>query len=109
MVPSRRSFLRGIASVAGVAGVQTAHAQHEGHPAGAQGAAPPTAAQVRPRNDVPLPPGSLGEGVVPVVTPDVPDMPWRLRGSATLFGGAALTSVEMRWDNRRPSFTGRAS
>jgi hypothetical protein len=71
--------------VAGVAGVQTAHAQHEGHQAAAAAAAPQAAAQVRPRNDVPLPPGSLGEGVVPVVTPDVPDMPWRLENGVKVF------------------------
>ena len=76
MESSRRSFLRGIASVAGVAGAQTAYAQHEGHQA---------AVQTRPGAARPLPPGSLGPGVVPVVTPDVPDMPWRLESGVKVF------------------------
>ena len=92
MESSRRSFLRGIASVAGVAGAQTAYAQHEGHqapgpvPPASPGAAPPAGRpQPRPGNARPLAPGSLGPGVVPVVTPDVPDMPWRLDNGVKVF------------------------
>jgi FtsP/CotA-like multicopper oxidase with cupredoxin domain len=85
MPSSRRSFLRGIVSAAGVAGAQTAYAQHEGHqaPAAAPGQRP--AAPSRPVSTAPLAPGSLGPGVVPVVTPDVPDMPWRMDNGVKVF------------------------
>jgi FtsP/CotA-like multicopper oxidase with cupredoxin domain len=73
MQSSRRSFLRGVASVAGVAGAQAAYAQHEGHDRGAAGAARP------------VPPDQFGAGVIPTITPDVPSMPWRLEGSVKVF------------------------
>jgi manganese oxidase len=84
MESSRRSFLRGLASVAGAAGTQTAYAQHEAHPIPAQ---PPPA---RPPSTstgtaVPLKPGAMGQGVVPVISPDVSDMPWRLDNGVKVF------------------------
>ena len=83
---SRRSFLRGIASVAGVAGAQTVHAQHEGHQMPSPAPPPPPRAATQPEPPArPVPPGQWGAGVVPVVTPDVPDMPWRLEGGVKVF------------------------
>ena len=80
---SRRSFLRGVASVAGVAGAAGARpavAQHEGHQVA------PVLAGVRPAPpSPPVPPGQFGPGIVPVVTPDVPDMPWRLDNGVKVF------------------------
>ena len=75
MNASRRSFLRGLASAAGVAGAgSTADAQHVHEPtAPPRGAAP---ARTDPRT---------GGSVVPVVTPDVPDMPWRLENGVKVF------------------------
>jgi FtsP/CotA-like multicopper oxidase with cupredoxin domain len=78
MQSSRRSFLRGLASVAGVATTHTAHAQHVHElpqkPA-AQGARPAP----------PVPPHQFGSGVIPVAVPDVPDMPWRFENGAKVF------------------------
>ena len=70
-------------SAAGVASAATAYAQHEHPPAPREAAArvPPPAG--------PVPSGSLGPGVVPVVTPDVPDMPWRLEDGVKVFEIAA--------------------
>ncbi|MGH9319164.1 MAG: multicopper oxidase family protein [Vicinamibacteria bacterium] len=56
---TRRSFLRGLATVAGAATVERAQAQSGDPP--------------------------LGSSVVPVVTPDVPDMPWRLETGVKVF------------------------
>ena len=77
MQSSRRSFLRGVASIAGAASAHTAYAQHV-HPAPkpAQQAAPPAP---------PVPPHELGPGIVPVITPDVPTMPWRLEDGVKVF------------------------
>ena len=85
MHSSRRSFLRGLASVAGAAGAATAvSAQHEGHTVTPQAPAP--AAPARGTQPVPpLPPDRLGPGVVPVVSPDVPDMPWTLDNGVKVF------------------------
>ena len=58
-------------SAAGVATASAAYAQHE-HP----GTRPQEASKAPPPAG-PVPPDRLGPGVVPVVTPDVPDMPWR--------------------------------
>lgn len=70
----RRNFLRGLASVAGVAGAGTASAQHV-HEAAVQKPA------VRPAPPaLPVPPDKLWPGVVPVITPDVPDQLSRRRG-----------------------------
>lgn len=76
----RRNFLRGLVSVAGVASARTVSAQHD-HQAAPQKealrpAAPPDAA---------VPPDKLGPGVVPVITPDVPDLPWRLEDGVKVF------------------------
>jgi manganese oxidase len=76
MQSSRRSFLRGVASLAGAATAQTAYGQHVHEPARKEAAPPPIS---------PVPPGALGPGVVPVVTPDVPDMPWRLENGVKVF------------------------
>jgi FtsP/CotA-like multicopper oxidase with cupredoxin domain len=85
MHSSRRSFLRGLASVAGAAGAaQTVSAQHDGHqPAAPQQAVPPAE---RPRaTAAAVPPDRLGRGVAPVVSPDIPDMPWQLDGGVKVF------------------------
>ena len=79
----RRNFLRGLMSVAGVATASSAYAQHEHAPA-------PVKEAVRPQAPAaPVPPDKLGPGVVPVVTPDVPDMPWRLEDGVKVFEIAA--------------------
>ncbi|MGQ0736131.1 MAG: multicopper oxidase family protein [Acidobacteriota bacterium] len=75
MNASRRSFLRGIASAAGVAGAQSASAQHAHEP-------PPPATQQRLPRRVDARASST---VVPIVTPDVPDLPWRLDGQIKVF------------------------
>jgi manganese oxidase len=79
MQSSRRGFLRGLASVAGAAGAApSAAAQHEGHQQ-----APPERAPARPA--APVPADKLGPGVVSVVSPDTPDMPWRLENGVKVF------------------------
>jgi FtsP/CotA-like multicopper oxidase with cupredoxin domain len=79
MPSSRRSFLRGVTSIAGVASAQTAYAQHV-HPAPQpQQPAPP------PEPTPPVPPYELGPGIVPVTSPDVPNMPWRLENGVKVF------------------------
>ena len=78
MSSSRRSFLRGLASAAGVATAGTAYAQQHVHP---ESPAPPTPKPVAAT----VPPGKFGAGIVPVVTPDVPDMPWRLEEGIKVF------------------------
>jgi manganese oxidase len=75
MNASRRSFLRGLASAAGAGTVAAAHAQEHVHPP-----TPPTKAPPSRRID----PRAAG-GVVPVITPDVPDMPWRMEGGVKVF------------------------
>jgi FtsP/CotA-like multicopper oxidase with cupredoxin domain len=84
MQSSRRSFLRGLASVAGAAGAATtASAQHEGH----QPPAPDQASLRRQAIPPParVPPDKFGPGVLPVVSPDVPDMSWRLENGIKVF------------------------
>jgi FtsP/CotA-like multicopper oxidase with cupredoxin domain len=77
MNPSRRNFLRGLATVAGTATASRVSAQHvHPPPKPAAGPAPPVD---------PVPPHKLGPGIVPVVTPDVPDMPWRLENGVKVF------------------------
>jgi FtsP/CotA-like multicopper oxidase with cupredoxin domain len=79
----RRSFLRGLATIAGAATAQNASAQHVHQPAArTEGVRPAPAA-------APVPPDKLGPGVVPVVTPDVPDMAWRLEDGVKVFDIAA--------------------
>ena len=80
MKSSRRSFLRGVASIAGAASTQTAYAQHV-HPT-------PSAQPQTPRRSEPapaVPPFEFGSGIVPVVSPDVPNMPWRLENGIKVF------------------------
>jgi FtsP/CotA-like multicopper oxidase with cupredoxin domain len=74
MNSSRRSFLRGLASIGGVASAGTASAQHVHDPS------PPRTTTAAPRVDP-----KTGGRVVPVVTPDVPTMPWRLDGQVKVF------------------------
>src|SRR5262245_5856402 len=78
MQPSRRSFLRGVASLAGAASAHSAYAQHVHPPAPRPAAAPAPPAP-------PVPPYHLCPGVVPVVSPDIPDMPWRLENGVKVF------------------------
>ena len=80
MQSSRRSFLRGVASIAGAASAQTAYAQHV-HPAPQP--QQPTARPAEPAP--PVAPHELGPGVIPVVSPDVPNMPWRLENGVKVF------------------------
>lgn len=75
MKPSRRSFLRGLATVAGATSAAGAAAQG--------GQEPPAKEGVRPAP--PVPPDRLGPRVVPVLSPDIPDMPWRLENGVKVF------------------------
>ena len=76
MRSSRRNFLRGITTLAGAATAQaTAHTQHVHEPAQAE----------RPRAIPAASSSTFSAGVVPVVTPDVPDMPWRLENGVKVF------------------------
>lgn len=80
MQSSRRLFLRGLASVAGAASAQTAFAQHP-HPA-----QQPQKDALRATAPAPaVPPHQFGPGIVPVVSPDIPDMPWRLENGVKVF------------------------
>ena len=80
MQSSRRSFLRGVASIAGAASAQTAYAQHV-HPPLQPQQGPPQPTQAA----APVPPYQFGQGIVPVVSPDVPNMPWRLENGVKVF------------------------
>jgi FtsP/CotA-like multicopper oxidase with cupredoxin domain len=80
MNSARRSFLRGLATVAGAATATRASAQHVHPPAPAAKPPTKTAAPVA---------GDPGEGVAPVVTPDIPHMPWRLENGVKVFEIAA--------------------
>jgi FtsP/CotA-like multicopper oxidase with cupredoxin domain len=75
MNSNRRNFLRGLATVAGAATAAKASAQHV-HPT-------PSPALTRPVRAVPA--GRYGPGIVPVLSPDVPDMPWRLENGVKVF------------------------
>ena len=83
MNSKRRNFLRGLMTAAGAATAANAYAQHE-HPAAPRDVAPRVAPPAGP-----VPPDQLGPGVVPVVTPDAPDMPWRLDDGVKVFEIAA--------------------
>ncbi len=78
MNSSRRRFLRGLATVASVATAGGAGAQHVHQPTPATRLPGPSA-----------PPLSKGPGVVPVVTPDIPYLPWRLERGVKVFDIAA--------------------
>ena len=77
MNSSRRSFLRGLASAAGVATAAPGYAQHV-HDAPAPPGRPVPGGKT-------VPAGSLGAGIVAVITPDVRDMPWRLENGVKVF------------------------
>jgi FtsP/CotA-like multicopper oxidase with cupredoxin domain len=77
MQSSRRLFLRGLASAAGAASAQSAYAQHVHQAPPSQ----PQAVHAAP----PVPPYQLGPDIVPVVSPDTPNMPWRLEHGAKVF------------------------
>jgi len=78
MQSNRRSFLRGLASIAGVASAATASAQHV-HDGAQSEPVRPSAPTGR------IEPDRLAAGVIAVVTPDVPDMPWRLENGVKVF------------------------
>jgi FtsP/CotA-like multicopper oxidase with cupredoxin domain len=78
MHSSRRSFLRGLASVAGVAGTSQAQAAAQAQHVHASPPRAPTPAVRR------FDPATRGR-VVPVVTPDVPDMPFRVENGVKVF------------------------
>ena len=84
MERSRRHFLRSVASITGAAAsASAAYAQQpQGHSEHQEAARP--AAQPSPPAPA-VPPGKFGPGVIPVVTPDVPDLPWRLEGGVKVF------------------------
>jgi FtsP/CotA-like multicopper oxidase with cupredoxin domain len=78
MNPSRRSFLRGLATVAGTATAGKAAAQHVHET--------PRDKPARPARPLPpLPPDARGPGIVPVVTPDIPHLTWRLENGVKVF------------------------
>jgi FtsP/CotA-like multicopper oxidase with cupredoxin domain len=83
MHSSRRNFLRGIAAVSSAATAERVYAQHQGHQQPASGQAPRPKEGMQPAPLVPA--HGRGPGVVPVVTPDVPDMPWRLENGTKVF------------------------
>ncbi len=83
MNQDRRLFLRGLASVAGAATAATAASAQHVHAPGAV----PVPSPARPT--APVPPMARGRGIVPVVTPDVPHLPWRLDGGVKVFDIAA--------------------
>jgi hypothetical protein len=66
--------------MAGAATAQSAAGQHVHPQPGRTEAVPPA---------MPVPPDKLGPGVVPVITPDVSDMPWRLENGVKIFEIAA--------------------
>jgi FtsP/CotA-like multicopper oxidase with cupredoxin domain len=88
---SRRSFLRGLATIAGgAAGATAVSAQQHEHAQGESGGAaqPRGAAPATTPAAPPLPPLSgpqVVPGVTEVVTPDVPKMPWRLDNGVKVF------------------------
>ena len=78
MHSSRRSFLRGVASVAGaVTATSAAAGSTQEVPRGRTGASEPAAPDV--------PADTLAAGVVPVLTPDIPQLPWRLEDGVKVF------------------------
>ena len=79
MPSNRRSFLQGLASLAGAASTQAVYGQHVHPPP------PPGTSQGQRAATPPVPPYALASGVVPVVSPDIPDMPWRLEAGVKVF------------------------
>jgi FtsP/CotA-like multicopper oxidase with cupredoxin domain len=80
---SRRTFLRGVIGAAGGSAAAQAGAQHVHEPS-----PPPRQAAAPTRQPVASIPG-LPPGVVPVETPDVPRMPWRMEDGVKVFEIAA--------------------
>src|SRR6266508_174595 len=85
MERNRRNFLRGLATVTGVASASRAAAQHVHESSPVQR----PEAERRPVGPAPaaapVPAGQIGPGVVPVTTPDVPDLPWRFENGIKVF------------------------
>jgi FtsP/CotA-like multicopper oxidase with cupredoxin domain len=84
MQPSRRWFLRGLATVAGAAGATGVSAQHEEHTAPTPKPTVATPPQSRPPVNAVAGPQIL-PGVAEVLTPDVPKMRWRMEGGVKVF------------------------
>jgi FtsP/CotA-like multicopper oxidase with cupredoxin domain len=83
MGSSRRSFLRGLATLAGAASAQTATAQHV-HPAPApKPAAPPPERPAASTRSMSAP--QILPGIPEIVTPDLPKMPWRMENGVKAF------------------------
>ena len=76
--------MRSVASITGAAASASAAYAQQAQPHSEHQEAPRPAAQPAPPLPA-VPPGKFGPGVVPVVTPDVPDMPWRLEGGVKVF------------------------
>ncbi len=75
----RRNFLRGLASAAGLATAHPTVAGQHVHPSAPQQEAVLRTPAAR------VPPDKLGPGVVPVATPDLPDMLWRVEDGVKVF------------------------
>ena len=88
MQPSRRSFLRGLATVAGTAGAASASAQHENHGAAPAASKAPASAPARAARPASIGGPQILPGIAEVVTPDVPKMPWRMEGGVKVFNVA---------------------
>jgi manganese oxidase len=86
MHASRRSFLRGVLATAGAATASHSSAQHVHQP---QPVPPKPASAGSPSASETALSGSLPRGVIPVETPDVPRMPWRLEQGVKVFEVAA--------------------
>jgi FtsP/CotA-like multicopper oxidase with cupredoxin domain len=79
---SRRNFLRRSALIgSGVLAGKTAAAQHEHHTQTQKKETPAGAPQAKPKTDRPPAPS----GIVPVITPDVPRLPWTMEGGVKVF------------------------
>lgn len=87
MDPRRRSFLRGVLTAAGAATASRAYAQHVHQPAAPPpGEKAPEKPAVRPAATTA---SGFGPGIVPVETPDVPKMAWRMENGVKVFEIAA--------------------
>jgi len=80
---SRRNFLRRSALIGSgvLAGKTAASAQHEHHTQTQKKETPAAAPQAKPKTDRPPAPS----GIVPVITPDVPRLPWTMEGGVKVF------------------------
>ena len=86
MYPSRRNFLRGVLTAAGAAtATRTAAAQHVHQPTPPAPSAPsPPTAKTAPAAAA-SPPDDTPRGIVPVQTPDLPRLPWRMENGVKVF------------------------